>query len=90
MQITKELGETFETFVSAKKFDNKGREIGFIVGFRDNGEDFYAWVQNARRVGLNGEPGDFGTRQRSKLFASQQAAKSWAYGTARERIAKLK
>lgn len=96
--MAKELGEIFETFVSANKFDEKGREIGFIVGLRDNGEDFYAWVQKARREvktrnGVRLSPGDaydFGPRQRSKKFPSHAAAKAWAYGTARERIAALK
>lgn len=82
------VGEEFETFMSAGKMDSKGREIGFIVGFSDNGEQFYAWVQNARAVGHDFS--DFGTRQRSKEFTSQKAANTWAYRTARERIAKLK
>ncbi len=83
-----ELGEIFETFVSADRKDSKGREIGFIVGFRDNGIDFYAWVQCARRTTLTNWS-DFGVRQRSKLFTSQVAARTWAYMTARARIAKL-
>jgi hypothetical protein len=82
-----ELGETFEAFVSAKKLDGRGREIGYIVGLRDNGVDFYAWVQNARR--MNGDFYDFGVKQRSKKFESQEAANIWAYRTAKERIAKI-
>ena len=85
------LGEIFETFVSSGKFDAKGREIGFTVGFRDNGVDFFAWVQASRRVGgPSGEFSDFGPVQRSKKFGTMAAANAWAYGTARERIAKLK
>lgn len=84
---TPELGEIFETFVPAGKVDSKGREIGFTVGLRDNGKDFYAWVQAARKVGADFK--DFGVVQRSKLFTSQEAATGWAYRTARERIAKL-
>lgn len=79
--------EEFETFVSAEKCDLKGREIGYIVGFSDNGTDFYAWVQNARRC--EGDASYFGVRQHSKRFASQVEANRWAYRTAKERIAKL-
>lgn len=88
---TAELGETFETNLGSGKFDDKGREIGYTVGFRDNGTDFYAWVQNARRVIVKGgfEWRDFGVPQRSKCFASQAEANKWAYTTARARIAKL-
>jgi hypothetical protein len=88
MATTNVLGEVFETFVPAKKVDDKGRVIGFVVGLRDNGSDFYAWVQNARQTG-NGEWIEFGTTQRSRKFASQTAATSWAYSTARARIQKL-
>ena len=96
--MAKELGESFETFVSAGKFDEKGREIGFIVGLRDNGEDFYAWVQKARREVITrngvriapGEARDFGPFQRSKKFASKDAARAWAYRAAHDRIAALK
>jgi hypothetical protein len=48
MTTTQQLGEIFETFVPANKTDDKGRGIGYVVGLRDNGTDFYAWVQNAR------------------------------------------
>lgn len=88
-----ELGEIFETTLPAGKKDSAGREIGFTVGLRDNGVDFYAWVQNARLVkgtAINGEWKDFGVSQRSKKFTSQDAARRWAYSTARDRIAKLK
>lgn len=85
---TAAFGEPIETFIGSGKKDSKGREIGFIVGFNDNGEDFRAWVQAARRT-APGEFADFGTRQRSKRFASQESANRWAYATARERIANL-
>jgi len=81
------LNDAFETFVGSGKKDVKGREIGFTVGLRDNGVDFYAWVQASRRVG--DDFNDFGVQQRSKHFTSQAAATNWAYRTARERIAKL-
>lgn len=85
--MTTEYGEIFETFLRSGKFDDKGREIGYIVGFRDNGADFRAYVQNARRV--VDQWSEFGVRQRSKSFTSQEAANRWAYATARQRIAKL-
>ena len=85
---TLELGPTFETFVPANKRDAKGRHIGFVVGLRDNGVNFYAWVQNARYLG-NGQWVEFGVQQRSRCFDSLKAANTWAYTTARERIAKL-
>lgn len=87
--MSKELGQAFETFVSANKRDSKGREIGFIVGLRDNGTEFYAWVQNGRSD-RRGNFKDFGAAQRSKVFDSKEAANTWAYKTAKERIAKLK
>ena len=82
-----EYGEVFETHVRSGRYDSKNREIGYIVGFRDNGTDFRAYVQNARRV--NGEWIEFGVQQRSKSFNSQESAKTWAYATAHERISKL-
>ena len=84
-----EMGELFEAVVGSGKFDAKGREIGWTVGLRDNGTDFHAWVQSARRL-RNGDFKDFGVAQRSKKFASLEASKSWAYATAKLRIAKLK
>lgn len=84
------LGDIFENWVDAKKLDSKGRRIGFVVGFRDNGTDFYAWVQNGRMENKgNADWSEFGPAQRSVKFTSQSAATSWAYQTARERIAKL-
>ena len=83
-----EYGEVFEAYVRSGRYDSKGREIGYIVGFRDNGTDFRAYVQNARRV--NGEWKEFGVQQRSKSFRSQAAATTWAYATADERISKIK
>jgi len=76
-----------ETYLRSGRYDNKGREIGFIVGLNNNGSTFAAWVQNARRVG--DEWKEFGVRQRSKMFSSQDAATSWAYSTAHQRIANL-
>lgn len=84
---TNEYGEVTENFVRSGRWDSKGREIGYIVVFRDNGSDFRAYVQNARKV--NGEWIEFGVRQRSKSFSSQDAATRWAYQAAQERISKL-
>lgn len=85
--MTNEFGDIFEANVRSGRYDSKGREIGYIVGLRDNGSDFRAWVQNARRV--NGEWVEFGASQRSKSFPTQKAATSWAYSTAHQRIANL-
>jgi hypothetical protein len=82
-------GEVTEINVRSGRFDSKGREIGFTIGFRDNGSDFRAYVQNARRVTAH-EWQDFGVQQRSKSFSSQAEATRWAWATANERIAKLK
>ena len=82
------MGDSFEQFIQSKKFDNKGRAIGYVVGLRDNGTDFYAWVQNAR-ADVSGGWVEFGVRQRSRKFNSADKAKSWAYRTAKDRIAKL-
>lgn len=86
--MTVEYGEIFSAYVRSGRFDSKGREIGFLVALVDNGTDFRALVQNARRV--NGEWQEFGVRQRSKSFSSQAAASRWGYATAQERIAKIK
>lgn len=83
-----ELGEIFQNFLGTGCKDSKGREIGYVVGLRDDGTTFYAWVQNTRRV--NGEWQEFGAPQRSKSFSTQQAANVWAYTTAKQRIAKVK
>lgn len=82
------FGTPVETFVGSGKKDSKGREIGFTVGLNDNGTDFHVWVQASRRVGHDFN--DFGVRQRSVRFASQEAATTWGYATARARIANLK
>ena len=78
---------SLEVWLGSGKFDAKQREIGYIVGFNDNGTEFAAWVQNGRMIGRDFK--DFGVIQRSKTFASQQEATSWAYKTAKERIANL-
>jgi hypothetical protein len=83
-----QYGEITENNIRSGRFDSKGREIGYIVVFRDNGEDFRAYVQNARRI--NGEWVEFGVKQRSKSFESQAEATRWAYATANERIAKIR
>lgn len=86
--MSNDYGDIFENYVRSGRYDSKDREIGYIIVFRDNGTDFRAYVQNARRI--NGEWVEFGVRQRSKSFTSQAAATRWAYATAQERISKLK
>lgn len=85
--MTAEYGDITESYIRSGRYDSKNREIGYIVGFRDNGVDFRAYVQNARRVA--GEWQEFGVQQRSKSFTSQAAATRWAYATANDRIAKI-
>jgi hypothetical protein len=82
------FNEIYEQFLGTGCKDSKGREIGYIVGFNDNNTEFFAWVQNARK--LNGEWKQFGVPQRSKSFPTQEAANRWAYATAKQRIAKVR
>jgi hypothetical protein len=82
-----QFGEILETFLTTNKFDNSDREIGFVIGMRDDTVNFYAWVQNTRRV--NGEWKEFGVRQRSKSFATQEQATKWAYVEAGKRISRV-
>ena len=85
--MTTQYGEVFESYLRSGQYDSKNREIGYIVGFCNNGTDFRAYVQNARRV--NDDWKEFGVPQRSKSFSSQESATKWAYSTAKERISKL-
>lgn len=85
--MTMSLSEITEQYLNSGKRDSKNREIGYIVGLRNSDTTYYAWVQNARRV--KGEWKDFGVRQRSKQFATQQAATTWAFAEAHARIASL-
>ena len=84
---TTQFSDITESYIRSGRTDSKGREIGYVVGLRDDGTTFYAWVQNARRV--NGQWVEFGVQQRSKSFASQAAATAWAYATANTRISKI-
>ncbi len=88
MTTTTEFGDITESYIRSGRTDSKGREIGYVVGLRDDGTNFYAWVQNARRV--NGQWVEFGVQQRSKVFKSQAAATAWAYATANQRIAAIR
>jgi len=85
---TGKFGDITESYIRSGRTDSKGREIGYVVGLRDDGTTFYAWVQNARQV--NGQWVEFGVQQRSKAFASQAAATAWAYATANQRISKIR
>ena len=87
MNTPTQYGEVFENHLRSGKHDSKGREIGYIVGFRDDGSDFRAYVQNARVV--KGQFVEFGASQRSKSFTTQEQATRWAYSAAKERIAKI-
>lgn len=81
------MTEAIETFLRSGKRDSKGRHIGFVVGLREMADGVYAWVQNARST-PNGFQ-DFGVIQRSRRFDTLEAARTWAYATAKQRIAKL-
>ena len=85
--MTNEYGEIFMNFLGTGVLDSKGREIGYAVVFRDNGTDFRAYVQNTRLI--NGEWKEFGVKQRSHSFPSQQLATAWAYATAKVRRHKV-
>jgi hypothetical protein len=84
---TTQFGDITESYIRSGRTDSKGREIGYVVGLRDDGTTFYAWVQNTRRV--NGQWVEFGVQQRSKSFKSQAEATRWAYATANERISNI-
>lgn len=82
------FGELVQIWVDAKFTDAKGRRVGFIVGFCDNGIDFYVNVQKGVMDNKRNFEA-FGAAQRSKKFKSMEQAKRHGYGTAKERIAKL-
>ena len=82
------LYDTLETFMSAEVVDGKGREVGVTIGLRDNGRQFFAWVQNSRRE--KGYFYTFGMQQPAREFHTQREAMGWAYRVARERIAKVR
>ena len=84
-----EYGDVFENHLGTGCRDGKGREIGYIVGLRDNGTDFRAYVQNARCAKAH-QWAEFGVQQRSKSFQSQAEATRWAYATAHARIANVR
>lgn len=86
--MTNEYGEIFKNFIGTGVKDQKGREIGYVVVFRDNGTDFRAYVQNTRLI--KGECEEFGVQQRSRSFPSQELATAWAYATASVRRHKVR
>lgn len=86
--MTNEYGEIFKNFIGTGVKDQKGREIGYAVVFRDNGADFRAYVQNTRLI--KGEWEEFGVQQRSRSFPSQALATAWAYATASVRRHKVR
>ena len=86
--MTQPYNEITETYLPTGRKDFKGREIGFIVALVDNGTDFRALVQNARRI--NGEWQEFGVRQASKSYRSQAEATRCGFAIAHQRIANIK
>jgi hypothetical protein len=83
-----EYNNMMQSWMGSGKLDSKGREIGFVVGLNDNGEQYAAWVQSGRMIGRDFS--DFGVPQRAKYFKTQAEATNWAYSTAKQRIANLK
>jgi hypothetical protein len=81
--MANDYNDLFEAYIGTGRNDNKGREVGWVVGLNNNGTTFAAWVQNARKV--NGEWKEFGVQQRSRSFPSQAIATAWAYATAQVR-----
>jgi len=86
--MTHAYGEIVQTNLGTGIKDSKGREIGFIVALVDNGTDFRALVQNARRI--KGEWQEFGVRQSSKSYRSQAEATRCGFAIANQRIANIK
>lgn len=82
------MTDPIESFVGSGIKDSKGREIGWVVGLRNDGINFYAWVQNARSFNYNFS--DFGVKQKSVCFTSQEEATRWAYTTAKQRVANFR
>lgn len=81
------LNYPVETFMSAGVVDGAGREVGVTIGMRDNGYQFFAWVQDSRRE--KGHFYDFGAQQPCREFHTQREAIGWSHRAARERIAKV-
>lgn len=78
------LAEPFETFLPCG-VDSKGRQTGYVVGLREDLDthECYAWVQKSIKTADGWK--DFGPTQRSKKFPSLDAARTWAYTTAKAR-----
>lgn len=77
-----QYGEVTKQHYDTGLVDSKGRKVGFVAVYRDNGQDFRCYVQNTR----DGE--EFGVPQRSKSFKSAAAAKAYGHETATARVAK--
>jgi hypothetical protein len=82
------MNDPIQRFLSSGIKDSKGREVGYVIGLRDDGINFYAWVQAARKI--NQDFKDFGVKQRSVCFTSQEEAVQWAYTTAKQRLLTIK
>lgn len=63
--------------------DAKGRKIGYVAAYRDNGEDFRCYVQSTR------DGVEFGTAQRSKSFKTPEAAKAYGAREVAKRLDRL-
>ncbi|MGL5285907.1 MAG: hypothetical protein ACRC8D_07180 [Aeromonas sp.] len=81
--VVGEYGEITKDQVETGNFDTKGRSIGFVAVYRDNGEDFRCYVQSTR------DAVEFGVPQRSKSFKSAAAARAYGSSTIAQRVARL-
>ena len=80
--------EIFETYISCNKVDAKGRVIGYGVQLWSWEGINYAVVQKGVMVDAhNWVP--TGAAQASRSFKTAEAAKEWAYTTAKQRLANL-
>lgn len=86
--MNKQYGDITQIWVGAAINDGKGREIGWAIGLNDNGDDYAAWVQSARRTSAGFS--DFGPRQASRSFTTQEQATAWAFSEAKARVAKTR
>lgn len=87
METKEELDGPLEVFQTTHV--KNGRVFGYVVGLLQviGSPKCYAWVQKSYRTG-NGEWKDWGARQRSRPFPTMEAARDWAYATAKYRAEK--
>lgn len=75
--------ESFSTIINSRVFDGKGRNVSYEVYMNEVDGKFYSAVQQTR----SGKR--FGTTPKCKEFETFEQSKTYAYNTAKERLAKL-